>query len=168
MIETVTFDPALLDTTYLSAATCDPAMVGTSQQLFSNILGCDSLVITTTALTPNDTTLLSSTTCDPNATGTFTAIFPSSTLCDSIVIETVTFDPALLDTTYLSAATCDPAMVGTSQQLFSNIMGCDSLVITTTALAPNDTTLLSSTTATPMRRARLLPFSHRPHCATRS
>ncbi|MEZ4920052.1 MAG: hypothetical protein R2792_13190 [Saprospiraceae bacterium] len=106
------FEPDLLDTTYLNAATCDPAMVGISQQLFSNILGCDSLVITTTALTPNDTTLLSSTTCDPNATGTFTAIFPSSTLCDSVVIETVTFDPALLDTTYLSAATCDPSYGG--------------------------------------------------------
>ncbi|MEZ4920054.1 MAG: gliding motility-associated C-terminal domain-containing protein [Saprospiraceae bacterium] len=98
-------------------------MVGTSQQLFSNILGCDSLVITTTALTPNDTTLLSSTTCDPNATGTFTAIFPSSTLCDSIVIETVTFDPALcvLDATVESnSVLCNGAADGALIVLVQN------------------------------------------------
>lgn len=135
------------DTTNIAATTCDPELVGVSQQLFTNVLGCDSLVITTTTLLPGDTTNVAATKCDPAQVGITHQLFTNIFGCDSLVIITTTLLPS--DTTNVAATTCDPAQVGVTQQLFTNIFGCDSLVITTSTLLPGDTTNIAATTCDP-------------------
>ena len=125
------------DTTNISLTTCDSSEVGTTQEVFSNLAGCDSLVITTTVLAASDTTFLSDTTCNPIEAGVSQVLLTNQLGCDSLVITTISLAPT--DTTELNVSTCDSSEVGVSQETFTNQFGCDSLVITTVALAPSDT-----------------------------
>ena len=151
VITAVFYDPGLLDTTTVAATTCDSALVGTTQAVFTNLAGCDSLVITNTTLLPNDTIFAVESTCDSAQIGTTVQVFSSTTpgFCDSVVVTQFFYDLSLLDTTFVTATTCDPALVGVSQQVLTNLAGCDSLLIITTDLLPNDTSKVSSTTCDP-------------------
>ena len=136
-----------LDTTNVFATTCDPGLVGVVPNLLTNQFGCDSLVITTTALLPADTTNVFATTCDPGLVGVVPNLLTNQFGCDSLVITTTALLPS--DTTNVAATTCDPGLVGVVPNLLTNQFGCDSLVITTTALLPADTTNVAATTCDP-------------------
>jgi len=139
---TVTLNP--VDSTFLSATTCDSTQAGIFEQTLSNSSGCDSIVIRTVTLAAPDSTFLESSTCDSTATGVFIQLFTNSSGCDSLVILTVT--QAAPDSTFLAATTCDSTATGVFLQLFTNSSGCDSLVITTVALAAPDSTFVEETT----------------------
>lgn len=136
-----------LDTTYLSATTCEAAQAGIFENVFPNQHGCDSTVITTVTLIIPDTTIINSTTCDPQSAGTFTDTFIGQSGCDSVVIETVELLPS--DTTHLSMGDCDIAATGTFTQTFNNYLGCDSIVILNVFLLPSDTTWLNFSSCLP-------------------
>ncbi|TNE58365.1 MAG: gliding motility-associated C-terminal domain-containing protein, partial [Bacteroidetes bacterium] len=118
----------------LSATTCDPNQAGTTEVLLSNVNGCDSLVITNTALLPADTTLLNATTCDPSQAGTTEVLLTNVNGCDSLVITNTALLPT--DTTNLAETTCDSGQVGTFTEILQNQAGCDSIVITTVTIDP--------------------------------
>ena len=122
--------------TNLTATTCDPQQVGIDTLTLQNQTGCDSLVITTTTLSPTDVTNLIAVSCNPNQVGVDTLIYTNLSGCDSLVITTTTYDANGIDVTNLSATTCDSLQVGIDTLIYSNQSGCDSLVITTRTYEP--------------------------------
>ncbi len=142
-----TIDFFHLDSTYLTAADCDPANVGTFYQTLVTAAGCDSVLVTTVSLLPTDTTYLTGADCNPANVGTFYNTLTNQYGCDSLIVTTIDFFH--LDSTYLTAADCDPANVGTFYQTLVTAAGCDSVVITTVSLLPSDTTYLFGTSCNP-------------------
>jgi gliding motility-associated-like protein len=135
------------DTNHVLAWTCDPSMVGMSQELLLDGSGCDSLVVTDVQLVSPDTTYISGTSCDSSATGTFISILQNEQGCDSTIIATITW--AKSDTTYLFNQTCDPATSGVFETLLQTNAGCDSLVINSVVLIETDTTFIHDTSCDP-------------------
>ncbi|MCB0533324.1 MAG: beta-propeller fold lactonase family protein [Saprospiraceae bacterium] len=105
-ITTVTFDPSLINITFLSGFTCDPDSAGTTQISYTGSDGCDSIVVTTLALSASDTLTVSSFTCDPTQAGTFVNVLQNQAGCDSVLISEVLYD----------AAACGPVLtvIGTN------------------------------------------------------
>jgi len=136
------------DTVLQFGTSCNPADVGTTQQLFTNTNGCDSLVITTIVFSASDTTAIFGTSCNPSDVGTTQQLYTNSNGCDSLVVTTIAYSAS--DTTDIFGTSCNPADVGTTQQLFTNQNGCDSLVITTIAYAASDTTAIFGTSCNPV------------------
>ncbi|MEN0002889.1 MAG: gliding motility-associated C-terminal domain-containing protein, partial [Bacteroidota bacterium] len=128
------------DTTELFLTSCDVGEVGITEELLTNIAGCDSLVIITTTLLESDTTELFLTSCNVGDVGVTEELLTNSIGCDSLVITTTTFLES--DTTELFLTSCDVSEVGTTEELLINSSGCDSLVIITTTLLESDTTEL--------------------------
>jgi gliding motility-associated-like protein len=135
------------DSTLINTTSCNPLDTGVVSQTFTNSIGCDSVVITTTSLLPSDTTLLFAQSCNPQDTGTVQVLLTNLFGCDSLVISTTSFE--LADTTLLFAESCNPQDTGTVEVLLSNQFGCDSLVITETSLLTSDTTLLFAESCNP-------------------
>ncbi|MEO6038104.1 MAG: hypothetical protein ABIQ93_06795, partial [Saprospiraceae bacterium] len=116
--------------TLLTAASCNPNLVGTDTLILANQFGCDSLVVTTTSF---DAAAISITplfvqNCDPAAVGVDTLVLSSLSGCDSLVITTTSLAP--MSQTFLTATSCDLNLVGTDTLTLANQFGCDSLVIT--------------------------------------
>lgn len=146
---TVFFDPTAVDTTLLTAFSCDSAQAGQTLTLLTNSAGCDSVVILNTLLLPSYNLNFTQTTCFANQTGIFVQNLQTAAGCDSTVTTVVAFDPSLLDTTLLTLNTCDPAQAGVTQTLLANSAGCDSLVIATTVLQPSYNLTINETTCIP-------------------
>jgi gliding motility-associated-like protein len=136
------------DSTFLSATSCNPLDTGLTIETFSNSIGCDSLVFTTTSLLPTDTTLIDLSSCNPQDTGTVETVLTNQFGCDSLIIETTSLLPS--DTTSLQQSSCNPQDTGTVETLLVNQFGCDSLVVTTTTFQLSDTTTLFSESCNPL------------------
>ncbi len=121
---------------FISQQSCDPAAVGTDTILLSNMVGCDSLVITTTTFDAAAISIIPVfvQNCDPAMVGIDTTLFTNAAGCDSLVITTTALAP--VSQTLLAMTTCNPALAGTDTLLLSNHFGCDSLVITNTTFNP--------------------------------
>ena len=157
-IVTITLSYHGLDTTYLTAQTCNPAQVGTTNQTFQNQNGCDSLVITTTTLvnTVRDTIIANICnggiyqvgTSTYQSTGVYSDTLSSSSSCDSIVTLNLTVHSPILQTVNLED--CNPANVGTVIDTLQSQYSCDSLIRTTiTTLKPSSTTYLTQVSCFP-------------------
>lgn len=127
---TVKWNP--VDSTYLSASSCDPSDVGTFFTTLSNQYGCDSVIVQQVSFQLGDTTLVTKNTCDAKQAGTQTLQLSNQFGCDSLVIITTTFIPS--DTIVLKSTTCDPAQADTTILQLTNQGGCDSTVIVQVAL----------------------------------
>lgn len=136
-----------VDSTFLTAQTCNPAEAGVFVQSLQNAFGCDSIIITNITLLPSSETYLFEVTCDLAQAGVFIQTWPNQFGCDSTVSTTLTFVPS--DTTLLNNTTCDSSNVGVFVQTLANQSGCDSTVITQVTFALADTTFLSATTCNP-------------------
>lgn len=136
-----------LDTTLLTASTCDPSLAGIFVFQLTQANGCDSVVIQNIQLVSPDTTLLFESSCHPADVGVFQNVYSNVFGCDSTVVLTVSF--SLVDTTLVTATTCDPAQSGLFQDLLLTPEGCDSLVITTVSLLPSNNTQVSAVTCNP-------------------
>ncbi len=88
----VLIDFTYQDSFFVFQGSCDPSEVGIIVENYQNVLGCDSIVTTTTSLMPSDTSYLEGSTCDENEVGVFINILMNQNLCDSIVIETINLD----------------------------------------------------------------------------
>ncbi len=120
-----------LDTTWLTAETCDPSQVGSTVVLLPTSSGCDSAIITTVSLLPSDQTLVSGVTCDINDVVNTTLTLQNQFGCDSIV--TISIQYVGVDTQYVQRTSCDPAQVGITTQTVPGI-NCDTIRVTTTTL----------------------------------
>jgi len=145
IITTLTVLP--IDTTIITAASCDPSLVGTTTDIYAQTNGCDSVVIRTVTLLPSDSTFISKKSCFVNNVGVFTQNLFNGYGCDSTVVTTVIF--SLSDTTLLSAGSCDPAMTGVFVDNLLTSEGCDSIIITTVNLLPSNTTNLTGSSCNP-------------------
>lgn len=135
--------PLQKDTIMLQLFTCDSSKAGQQTQVFTNIFGCDSLVITLTTLSSVQTHFRNSFECGLLAPYSDTLVFQTNS-CDSLVITQHL--PLKLDTTRLQSQTCDPMMTGLFQRKFINQSGCDSLVIERIDLLPSDSINILNTT----------------------
>ena len=136
-----------VDSTFLTAQTCDPSQSGINTQVLSNSIGCDSVVITETELVASDTTFQSTFSCFDVDAGITIDIFQNVNGCDSVVVLETIFAPS--DTTLFSQFTCEPADTGTTVLILSNAQGCDSVIIDQVSLLPSDTTFITSTSCDP-------------------
>jgi gliding motility-associated-like protein len=143
--------------TTINATTCNPSLVGTSTQNFTNAVGCDSVVVTQTTLLPSPTTVIPLSGCDSvqvNATWYFGSTIVSDTLtaansCDSIVTYNIIVQSNAATSQNIQA--CDSAFVGStwyfsSQNIVQNgtgSNGCDS--VHTVILSINASQTSSST-----------------------
>jgi len=120
---------------FRTAQTCLVTEIGTDTLFLKTILGCDSVVVTTTTLSPSFLTQRTAQTCLVAEIGTDTLFFKTILSCDSLIVTTTTLSPSFL--TQRSAQTCLVAEVGTDTLFLKTILGCDSLVVTTTTLLPS-------------------------------
>jgi gliding motility-associated-like protein len=141
-------DVCVADTTLINLESCSPIDTGMTVQNLTGQAGCDSVVITTTALLPNDSTILNETSCSPIDTGTVAQVFTNQFGCDSTVIITTSLVDS--DTTLINLQSCNLIDTGTVTQNLTGQTGCDSIVITTTTLLPSDSTLLMQTSCNPV------------------
>lgn len=132
------------DTTKLYSTTCNSLNAGIFTMTLLDLLGCDSVIITTIGYQPLDSTFIQSYTCNINNAGTTTQHLLTSQHCDSMVITTRLYIPP--DTITITGATCDPSLAGINIQQLSNQYGCDSTVISNYSLLPSDTINLHATT----------------------
>ncbi|MEQ1744288.1 MAG: PKD-like domain-containing protein [Saprospiraceae bacterium] len=146
---TITVNPGSNDTLFINSTTCDSALAGIIVQDMTTPFGCDSVVVTTTALMPSNNLAITEFACDPAALGVFTQVLVNQFGCDSTVVTTVLFDITATDSVSVSATTCDTALVGISTLYLVNQFGCDSIVTVNTTLLPSDTTSASATTCNP-------------------
>ncbi len=143
--------PPKIDTTFTTAATCDPTKINKKEtQISTSLLGCNSY-ITTTYFQQNDTTRHDSIDCKRKiAAYSDTARITISGNCKKILINTFTPAPRRNDSTTTFVRFCEGDSTFVSNNwvkettvytnLFRNIYGCDStsfLVIT--AAPPHDT-----------------------------
>ncbi len=140
------------DTTYTSVFICagDSIFLAGAWQRDSgvffthltNVLGCDSTIITALAVIPPVVVTMTATTCDPQQAGVTTIVLPAQSGCDSIIITTTELLPS--DTVAVTDFSCNPADTGVFYQNLLNAAGCDSLVVTTVLLLPSDTVAVSA------------------------
>ena len=135
------------DTTLFDLQSCNPLDTGTVIQNLTGQEGCDSIVITVTALLPSDAIFLVETSCSPADTGTVEQNFTNQFGCDSIVVtNTILVDS---DTTLIDLQSCNPVDTGTVVQNLTGQTGCDSIIITTTTLLPSDSIFLIESSCNP-------------------
>jgi len=143
LITEVIFAP--IDTNWIFATTCDPAMAGTT--ITTYVVGnCDSTVVSEVELLNSDTITINLFSCILADTIQTIQLLTNHVGCDSLVITT-TF-PLPSETTLFYSTTCDPSGAGITTQQLTNIHGCDSIVISTVTYALSDTTLLTALTCT--------------------
>ncbi len=126
-----TFVP--LDTTWLSASTCNTSQSGVTVAVQPSYLGCDSTIITTTSLLPSDTTLVSGITCDPAGAIYTVSILPNQYGCDSVVTTDIKY--VGIDTLYVEKTTCEPAQIGSIVSILPGV-DCDTVLVTETVYLP--------------------------------
>ncbi|MFN0015123.1 MAG: PKD-like domain-containing protein [Saprospiraceae bacterium] len=143
---TITINPGTNDSIFINTTTCDSALAGVIVQDLTTLFGCDSVVVTTTALMPSNNLAITEYACDPAVLGVFTQNLINQFGCDSTVVTTVLFDISATDSVSVSATTCDTALVGISTLYLVNLFGCDSIVTVNTTLLPSDTTNALATT----------------------
>ncbi|MEZ4979240.1 MAG: M12 family metallo-peptidase [Chitinophagales bacterium] len=126
--------------TNLAATSCNPANVGSITQLFINSVGCDSIVITTTTLSPSSSSMQNQVGCDSLQvlgnwyfnTTSFTNNFVAANGCDSVVTYNLTIHAS--ETSSSAVVACDSAFVlgnwyyssQSISQSYINSLGCDS------------------------------------------
>jgi gliding motility-associated-like protein len=118
-----------------SALTCDPMEVGLARDTLTGAAGCDSIVVTTTSLSPTSNDTVVNFTCDPTGVGMILDTFMNAFGCDSIILTDTRFDLNARDTMSIFLMTCDPSQVGVVRDTFTNSAGCDSIIISNTSLA---------------------------------
>ena len=118
------------DTIY--PTTCDPAMAGTTTDIFQDVNGCDSVVVTITELLTSYTINIPLQSCDPADVGTETVTLSTYQGCDSI-INTITSLSASYDVV-VNLTSCNPADTGTVVFDGTSYQGCDSSITTITTL----------------------------------
>ncbi|MCF8239394.1 MAG: gliding motility-associated C-terminal domain-containing protein [Saprospiraceae bacterium] len=124
---------APLDTTWLNAATCDPAQAGMTIAVQPSSLGCDSTIITSTSLSPSDSTYVSEVTCDPGGASLSVTILSNQYGCDSVVTTDIQY--VGIDTLYVAKTTCEPSQVGTIVSVLPGV-DCDTVLVTETTYVP--------------------------------
>ncbi|TXB62996.1 T9SS type B sorting domain-containing protein, partial [Phaeodactylibacter luteus] len=115
--------------------------------ILQNQYGCDSVVVTSTALLPTDSTFISLQSCSPADTGHVTVILQNQFGCDSVVVTSTALLPT--DSTFVFLQSCSPADTGHVTVILQNQFGCDSVVVTSTALLPTDSTFISLQSCSP-------------------
>ncbi|WP_170254916.1 hypothetical protein, partial [Phaeodactylibacter luteus] len=78
--------------------------------ILQNQFGCDSVVVTSTALLPTDSTFVFLQSCSPADTGHVTVILQNQFGCDSVVVTSTALLPT--DSTFISLQSCSPADTG--------------------------------------------------------
>ncbi|WP_041627631.1 CARDB domain-containing protein [Owenweeksia hongkongensis] len=140
------------DTVYQSSTTTDSTMAGVFDTLYTNVEGCDSLVITTIIYSPlpctNDSLTVNAVTCDSTMAGTVITTYPKQDGCDSVVTTITTYDPGSM-TTLPAKMICDgdslmifglyQNMAGTYYDSLQNQNGCDSILSCELMVKPNVT-----------------------------
>ena len=122
-----------LDTTWLSAATCDPAQAGTTVGVFPTSTGCDSTVITQTVLLPSDVTKVDGFTCNLAEELYDTLTLSNQYGCDSIVTIAIAY--VGVDTQFVQRTSCDPMQAGQTVDILPGPY-CDTVRVTETAYIP--------------------------------
>ncbi|WP_417612588.1 CARDB domain-containing protein [Owenweeksia hongkongensis] len=140
------------DTVYQSSTTTDSTMAGVLDTLYTNVEGCDSLVITTIIYSPlpctNDSLTVNAVTCDSTMAGTVITTYPKQGGCDSVVTTITTYDPGSM-MALPAKAICDGDsimvfgnyrnMAGVYYDSLQNQNGCDSILSCELILKPNVT-----------------------------
>ncbi len=152
--------------TNINLSSCNPADAGSVTSTFTNAVGCDSVVITTTVYAGSNNTFLTAETCDISLAGTRdTTRLTNSNGCDSLVI---TLNIALPNSanTFFEELTCNPMEAGQQDTVFlANQYGCDSLLITQYVLGDVPITEQTVTTCDPTLRGRdTMRFSRLNSC----
>jgi gliding motility-associated-like protein len=122
-----------LDTTWLTASTCDPAQTGISSSVLPSSLGCDSTIVITTSLIPPDSTYVTGITCDSAGAVYSVTVMPNQFGCDSVV--TLDIQYVGIDTVYLQQTTCDPTQVGSEVTVLPGV-DCDTIQVIETTFVP--------------------------------
>jgi gliding motility-associated-like protein len=108
--------------------TCIALEAGVDTAYLSTVVGCDSIVITTTEyLLPDDPTVVISTTCLEAEVGIDTLLLQSIEGCDSIVIVNMTYQP--IPITDVVETTCHLNQIGQQIDTLTTTQGCDSIII---------------------------------------
>lgn len=132
------------DTTYTTAIACQVDAPSETIAVFTDPLGCDSVVITAISIEV-DTSYQQLYQCDSTLTVKDTVYSNSvvrlSNGCDEILVTETILLPS--DTTYLQASSCNPQDTGLVLTTLVNAFGCDSILITQTSLVL-DTTYLTT------------------------
>ncbi|MBP6184363.1 MAG: gliding motility-associated C-terminal domain-containing protein [Saprospiraceae bacterium] len=131
------------DTVIQTYSTCDPGMIGISEEHFQNQQGCDSLIITTVTLSPSDITYLSLSTCDPSLAGMDTVYLVNQNGCDSILFREIVFSSSHSENQTIIICSAGSNF---SDTLFVSGGPCDSLFITDYQYVAPDSTWLTDTT----------------------
>ncbi|MCF8239396.1 MAG: gliding motility-associated C-terminal domain-containing protein [Saprospiraceae bacterium] len=124
---------APFDTTWLTAATCDPTQAGITIAVQPSSLGCDSTIVTMTSLLPTDSTLVSGGTCDPAEAMFNVTVLSNQYGCDSVVTTDIQY--VGIDTLYVEKTTCEPSQVGTVVSILPGV-DCDTVLVTETTYVP--------------------------------
>ena len=150
---------ATVDSTTVSAVTCDSTMAGTTVQTLVGSDGCDSVVTTITVYDPGNLKVLNPITiCDGDVvnvfgnpvsmTGTYYDSLLNANGCDSICVQMVIVKPVYADTTQSQICQGDSALLGVAYRFVSGLyvdslntmMGCDSLIYTQLTVVPQIST----------------------------
>lgn len=135
--------PLRKDTTVILANTCDSSLAGESTQHYSNLLGCDSLVIMRTQYVSARMETVKIYDCAITQAYTDT-VRVSGPDCDSLAI--IIHIPAKKDTTHLIKYTCQFSEAGQKTTHLNNVYGCDSLVLSDIVFQPSDSIVIHLTT----------------------
>ena len=147
------------DTLMLTINTNDPGDAGVFDTTYTNVYGCDSLVITTVVYNGpgcvNDSITVSAITCDSTLAGTSVMVYPKQDGCDSVVTTVTTYDP-VTTTTLFPLTICEGDlefffgnyynMAGIYYDTLQNINGCDSILAQELIVNPTDTVYQSTVT----------------------
>lgn len=132
---------------------------GVYTDLFQNAFGCDSIVVTTLAISPSSSMNATASICDGDSillagafqttAGAYTDVFTNAFGCDSILITTLSIAPSYNENASASICTGDSILLGgtfqttagTYTDLFTTADGCDSLVVTTLSVSNPDTSV---------------------------
>lgn len=115
------------DTTILEFMTCDINAVGYDTINYSNLNGCDSMVISFTDFAQSDTLYNSISTCELSQVGLDTLFLSNINNCDSLVITNAVYREP--DTTYQYESVCQATEIGLDTLYLINSISCDSIII---------------------------------------
>ena len=126
---------------------------GVYDSLFTNSLGCDSLVILEIVIISSTSSLVNISSCDSylwngvtyTTTGVYDSLFTNSIGCDSLATLDLTITDSDTTTNYITS--CDSyfwnginyTFSGLYDSLFNNTLGCDSLAILDLTIINSDT-----------------------------
>ncbi len=130
--------------------TCDSTQVGSVEEQFINIFGCDSIVVLETKFNPVSIYQRDSLVCGLKKSFADTLIF-KTTSCDSIQI--INYFGLKEDSSFLHSFTCNPQDTGISITRLTNNRNCDSIIIEYKSLIPTPITILRSNSCNPLQKA---------------